>query len=205
MELKNRVLIQGPDFPENYLWAHGINSPDKRYFMLWLGESVEAGSFPKENPYNYIYKLDMKALLQGEIMILQSASVPGDPKETAFFRGHFTDDGEYLLISGRDRAYLLDGETLEVLDEEIMPPGWENHDIMPLPGRRYALLTLRVPVGVDDESQKPLKDGQLQVYDIKRKKVLGQPVSVCNSCHVKEQVELKPNMLACGADSLWEL
>ncbi len=87
-----------------------------------------------------------------------------------------------------------------------MPSGWENHDVIPVPDSRYALFSLRVPPGIKDgDDVAKLKDGQIQVYDIRKKEVIGKPVSVCNKCHVKEGVELKPGMVLCGADVLWKL
>lgn len=203
MAHKKRVYLDSPEIPKSYTWAHGVNSPDGKYMMLWLGESPEgkAGVFPRENPNTHVFKLDMAALLNGELKILRKGTVVGDPKTTAAFRGFFTNDGKYLLLSGRDRGYVIDAETLRVVDAEILPAGWENHDIMPTHDDKYALFTLRVPVAEVDG--KKIMDGQLQLYDMAKKELFGKPVSVCDSCHVKEDVT--GSAILCGQDAVWQV
>lgn len=212
MAHKKRVYLDSPDIPKSYTFAHGVNSPDGKYMMLWLGESAEdkAGAFPRENPNLHIFKLDMAALLNGELKIVQKAVVTGDPKNTVFFRGHFTNDGRYLLVSGRDRGYILDAATLKEVDVEMLTSAALgthtdiNHDIMPTYDGKYAIFTLRIPMEykVGNETKK-FTDGQIQLYDMGKKEMVGKPVSVCFKCHDKEEVAPASAVL-CGIGAVWK-
>ncbi len=206
MTHKKRVYLDSPEIPKSFTWAHATNSPDGKYMMLWLGESAEgkAGAFPRENPNLHIFKLDMAALLNGELKMLQKAVITGDPKATAFFRGYFTNDGKYLLISGRDRGFILDAATLKEVDVEMLPAGYENHDIMPTYDGKYAIFTVRVPVEITVGNEtKKFTDGQIQLYDMGKKELVSKPVSVCMKCHDKEEV-LPASAVLCGIDAVWK-
>jgi hypothetical protein len=202
MEHKSRVYLDHPDIPKVYTWTHGVNTPDGKNVMIWMGDSVSGGAFPREKPTYFLFLLDAAALERGELKILKKGTITGDPKKTAAFRGFFTNDGKYLLLSGRDRGYVIDAETLQVVDAEMMPEGWENHDIMPTPDDKYALFTLRVPIGEVDG--KTIKDGQLQLYDMSKKALVGKPVSMCQTCHEEEEVEPHSAIL-CGQDATWKV
>jgi hypothetical protein len=203
MEHKSRVYLNHPDIPKVYTWTHGVNTPDGKAVMIWMGDSEAGGKFPRGKPNTFLFLLDAAALERGELKILKKGVIPGDPKKTASFRGYFTNDGKYLLLSGRDRGYIIDAETLEVVDAEIIPDGWENHDIMPTPDDKYAIFTLRVPIGEKDG--KTIKDGQLQLYDMSKKQLVGKPVSVCITCHEEEEVEPITSAILCGEDAIWEV
>lgn len=204
MKLERRVSLDHPKIPKNYLWAHGVNSPDGREFALWLSLGDKPGTFPRgAEKRQMVFILDMPALLTGEIKVLRETTLTSDPKSSAFFRGHYTSDGKQLLISGRDRQWLLDAKTLKVLGETVNPAGWESHDIQPLPGNRYALLTQRVNIDIPQAGgAKKITDGQIELYDLGKKARVGKPVSVCNGCHQK--VNISPPAILCGADGVWK-
>ncbi len=206
MAHKRRVYLDHPEITKDYTWAHAMASPDGKHVYLWMGESApgKAGDFPRDNPNTLIFKLDTAALLNGEIKILQKAVVTGDAKNTAAFRGRFTPDGKYLFVAARDRAFLLDAETLKEVDVEMVPQGWEAHDVKPTPDGRYALVTLRVPVDVqvNGKTEQGL-DGMVQLYDLDKKQLVGKPVSTCMSCHQREQAGVVKAAL-CGIDAVWK-
>jgi hypothetical protein len=81
--------------------------------------------------------------------------------------------------------------------------------MMPSPDGNIALVTLRTnadAVGADgkvvEKDGKPvgIKDGALQVYDAKAKKLVGKPVSVCIACHKDMGLGDKTAIL-CGMDA----
>jgi hypothetical protein len=197
---KVRVFLDGPDFPVNYKFYHGVNTPDMRQMLLTTnGADKPHGTVTGEV---HLFLLDMNALVNGEAKVLKKAKITGAPKTTIAFRQTFTSDGKYLLQSGRDRFFLIDAETLTVIDEEMMPEGWENHDAIPTPDNKYAILTVRVPVDVGAE--KPVKDGQIWLYDIEAKKIIGEPVSTCIACHQDLGEAEGKNAILCGLDALWK-
>lgn len=201
MTLERRVFFDHPKIPKNYLWAHGVSSPDGKEFALWMSLGEAPGKFPREKEGRHlVFGLDTPALLRGEIRILRETSLTSDPKGGALFRGYYTSDSKQLLISGRDRTWVLDGQTLKVVAETTNAPGWENHDFQPLPGDRYALLTQRVPIEV--EPGKKVVDGQVALYDLTRRAPVGKAVSVCQSCHTN--VGLKTAAVLCGMESVWK-
>jgi hypothetical protein len=86
--------------------------------------------------------LDLNELENGKVKVLAKNTITGEPGKTITFRETFSKDGKYLLQSGGDRFFLIDAKTLKLIDEEMMTAG-ENHDAMPTPDGKYALLTLR--------------------------------------------------------------
>lgn len=201
LDLLQRVFITGGDLLTNYKFAHGINTPDMTQFLLIQNEA--------DAPHGtmlgkvHLYLLDMAALLDGEIKIDKQGIIPGTPGTTIAFRATFTTDGKYLLLSGRDRFYLVDGKELTLLDEVMFPivhdKQVENHDAMPTPDNKYAVLTMREWRQVGGEV---LRDGFLQLYDIENKKLVGEPVSVCGSCH--DLFGMKTSAILGGIDGVWK-
>jgi hypothetical protein len=146
--------------------------------------------------------LDMKSLEKGKVKVTKKSRITGKPGKTLTFRQRFTPDGKYLLQSGADRFYLLDGKTLGLLDEEIMTMG-DNHDAISTPDGKYAILTLRTTIktGEDPEGSQ-VTDGTLALYDIKNKLIIGEPASVCYGCHAN--IGISGNATLCGADVKWQ-
>lgn len=201
MKLEHRVSLDHPKIPKNYVWAHGVNSPDGKEFALWMSLSDTAGKFPRGNEKRQVVLiLDMPALVAGTIKILRETTLESNPM-SAFFRGYYTSDGKQLLISGRDRNWVLDAKTLKVVAETTNLPGVETHDIQPLPGDRYALLTQRTPM--DLAAGKKGVDGQIELYDVVRKQRVGKTVSVCDGCH--KPANIQTTAVLCGIDSVWKM
>jgi len=201
MKLEHRVSLDHPKIPKNYVWAHGVNSPDGKEFALWMSLSDTPGKFPRGNEKRQmVFVLDMPALVAGNIKVLRETTLESNPM-SAFFRGYYTSDGKQLLISGRDRNWVLDAKTLKVTAETTNIAGVETHDIQPLPGNRYALLTQRTPL--DLAPGKKGVDGQIELYDLVKKQRVGKSVSVCESCH--KPANITTTAVLCGIDSVWKL
>jgi hypothetical protein len=181
-------------------FAHGINTPDMKKFLLTVNDTP--AGFTKWTGNTKLMYLDMAALEQGKIVKLAEAMITGKPKDaeggTITFRQYFTDDGKYLLQSGADRGYLIDAETLKVLDEITPLPG-ENHDIKPTPDGKYAVMTLREKA--KDFEGNDSVDGTLLLYDIEARKTVGKSASVCFACHKGEGIG---KAILCGLDANWK-
>ena len=201
MKLEHRVSLDHPKIPKNYVWAHGVNSPDGKEFALWMSLSDTPGKFPRgKETRQMVFILDMPALVAGTVKIVRETTLESNPM-SAFFRGYYTSDGKQLLISGRDRNWVLDAKTLKVVAETTNLPGVETHDFQPLPGNRYAVLTQRTPM--DLAPGKKGVDGQIELYDLVKNQRVGKTVSVCDSCH--KPANITTTAVLCGIDSVWKL
>lgn len=201
MKLKHRVFFEDLGFkPGEFTFAHGNSTPDMKKFLLTV--NLTPDGFTKWTGNTRIMYLDMAALEQGKIKLLADAVITGKPKDatggTITFRQYFTPDGKYLLQSGADRGYLIDAETLKVLDEITPLPG-ENHDIMPTPDGKYAVMTLREKA--KDYEGNDSVDGTLLLYDIEARKTVGSSASVCFACHKGEGIG---KAILCGVDGNWK-
>lgn len=202
LNLRHRVYFDDPSMPKDYNWAHGIESHDGKHFLLSLnGAAAGQGGKPFTDPNLHLYVLEMDALLQGKLKVVKSGTVPFGSASAAF-RQAYTPDGKYILQSARDRMLVIDANTLKIVTETMNPEGWENHEFIPVAGSGYGLLLQRVPVKVEG-LEKPVFDGKLQLYDIKAGKTVGEPVSVCRSCHDNISFLKDKPAIACGLDATW--
>lgn len=205
LERKHRVFITDLGYkPEVQFFLHGVNSNDMKVFALSLALKGEDG---KPNGKNDIILVDLPALEKGKFKEIKRVTLTGEPGKTITFRQYFSTDDKYLFQSAGDRVYVLDAKTLALVDEKKTPG--ENHDAMPTPDGKYALLTLRTdaqatgPDGkVIEKDGKPvgIKDGALAAYDFEAKKIIGKPVSVCIACHKDMGLGDKTSIL-CGVDA----
>jgi hypothetical protein len=196
LSLKHRVFIPEYKYGQTRFY-HGTNSPDMKTFAV----SVNLQTKGKPNGNIDMLLLDLKSLEKGKAKIVARNKVTGAPGKTITFRQTFTPDGGYLLQSGADRFYLLDGRTLDLMDEELVEG--QNHDAMPTPDGKYAILTLRQSIPtVEAPEGKAVTDGTLQLYDIEARTVIGKAVSVCYACH--EKIGLGGNAILCGLDGNWK-
>lgn len=194
LELKHRVFLDYK--PGQTKFYHGINSPDMKTFAVAVNLADEG----KMNGKIDILMLDMAALETGKVNVLAKTTLTGEPGgKTITFRQYFTDDGKYYLQSGKDRMYVLEAKTLKLVDEEMLPPG-ENHDVMPTPDGKYAVLTMRETI--KNKEGKEITDGTLLLYDMTAKKVVGKSSSVCYKCH--EDMTIMASSVLCGIDGNWK-
>jgi len=212
LELKHRVHLDHADIPKEYIWAHGVHTPDMKKFLLTISatSAEQTGKgLPRGAEDILFYMLDMDALLEGKIEILKKSAVKADPAASASLRQHFTNDGKYLLQTARDRLLVLDADTLELAFETKFDKEKgaqiELHDAIATQDDKYALLTLRMPVkAAEGEDGKPVMDGMLMLYDIENKKTIGQGVSVCMSCHADMSDLKDTSAVLCGIDVAWK-
>lgn len=209
MERKHIVHFDHPDIPKDYLFAHGVHSPDMKNFLLLLNATQpgEGGKIAKKTTDILLYVLDAAALEQGKIQIVKKGVIKGDASKTIAFRLYYTQDSKKILIGGRDRVIVVDANTLQVTGELMLTSEKgaqiECHDVIPTPDGKYAVLALRYPIKEAPEAGKPATmDGRIALMDVEKLTMKGSPVSVCNSCHNDMGME-GTNSVLCGLDSAW--
>lgn len=194
LKLKHRVFLDYK--PGETKFYHGINSPDMKKFAVVV--NLADNGVP--NGKIDVMMLDLARLEKGKVKVLAKTRLSGEPGgKTLTFRQYFTDDSKYFLQSGKDRMYVLDASTLKLVDEEILPPG-ENHDVMPTPDGKFAVLTMREVI--KNKDGKDITDGTLLLYDMSAKKLVGKSSSVCYSCH--EDMTIMSSAVLCGIDGNWK-
>ncbi len=179
-----------------YTFAHGTNTPDMKKFLLTLNVTPEGHT--KWSGNTELILLDMDALENGKFKVLARNLITGTAGKTITFRQYFSQDGKHLFQSGGDRGYLIDGNNLKVLDE-ITEIAGENHDIIPTPDGKYAVMTMREKIKDKDGAE--IVDGTVQLYDVVAKKVIGKSTSVCYDCHRNVG---QGKAVLCGLDANWK-
>jgi hypothetical protein len=135
--------------------------------------------------------------------VLARTTLMGEPGKTIAFRQYFTTDDKTIFQSAADRMWVLDAATLKLVDEKMTKGFGENHDVMPTPDGKFALLTLRTSdTSSCDEKGNPIPDkkitdGSLLLYDATAHALVGKPVSVCFACH-KDAGKGDKNAVLCG-------
>lgn len=210
MEHKHRVFVSDLGYkPGTYQFVHGINNNKMDRFILSLTMKGEDGMNGKID----FVLVDLKALEKGKFKEIRRVTHTGEPVKTITFREYFSMDDKYIFQSAGDRLWVLDADTLKMVDEKMSKAG-ENHDAMPTPDGKYAIITIRDnSVGgcdaagnpVMDKEGKPLKitDGLIQLYDFQAKKIVGKPASTCFGCHKDMGLGDKTAIL-CGLDAVYK-
>ncbi len=204
MELKERVMVSAFHPDKKYKFIHGINTPDGKGLFVILAKSPSEG--PTKEGWSVtgefaLYVLDMAALEKGEAKVLQSSVIKGgNPGKSTAFRMYYTPDGKYILQSAADMMLLIDAETLKLVAKENRQAG-DNHDAIPTPDSKYALLTLRAS-NPEINTEEKIIDGWVQLYDIQNRKIVGEPTSVCWACHKDEGYDGKS--ILCGIEANWK-
>jgi hypothetical protein len=197
MELKHRVFFDDLGIKSGETtFAHGINSPDMKHFMLTLNHTPAGHTQWTGN--TRLIVLDMKELEKGKLKKVAETTITGKPKDavsgTITFRQYYSNDGKLFFQSGGDRGYVLDAKTLKTLHVVTPLPG-EAHDMMPTPDAKFAVMPLR-------EKKGDVVDGTLVLYDVEAKKLVGNTVSVCLACHKDNGVA--GSAVLCGVDANWK-
>lgn len=196
MKMAHRVFLPQYKAGET-LFYHGTNDASMQTFVLAVNLKTDG----KPNGQIDMHLMDLAALEGGTPKILKSNRLTGVAGKTLTFRQDFTPDGKYIMQSGADRFYLLDGKTLELVDEEMMTMG-ENHDAITTPDGKYAILTLRTKIQIGTSSDPAqITDGELLLYDINARKTIGKTTSVCYGCH--KLADINGPATLCGADANW--
>jgi hypothetical protein len=204
LKMTQRVFLEGTDadIGKPYKFYHGVNTPDMKGMTISINEANKDHGKPIGKVH--FVTVDMAALEQGKIKVLKKGMAPGAEGATISFRMTYSPDGKLLAASGADRMYLLDSD-LNVLDAEMMGGLEQNHDGMFTPDGKYVIATSRTKaVSADcEDPAKPkegefLMDGHLKLYDVAAKKFIGEPTSVCLTCHDKEGMQ--EHAILCGID-----
>jgi len=214
------VFLEGTeaDIHKPYLFYHGINAPDMKKLLITINEAeTDQG---RQVGKLHLFLLDMEEIIRGRVKVLAHNVVPGLPGRTTSFRQYFSPDGKLLANSGGDRLFLLNGETLELLDAEMVGPNEDDHDAIFTPDGKYVIATSRTKENRADAAKLSLKnpysradakvvgegdyilDGQLKLYDVAARKFIGSPTSICMPCHNREEVE--EHAVLCGIDANWK-
>ncbi len=200
---KHRVFFDDLGYESGeYTFAHGVNSPDMKHFLLSLNLTPDGHTQFTGN--TQLILLDMEALEQGEIKKVAEATLTGKPRDasggTISFRQYFTEDGRYIFQSGGDRGYIVDAKTLETKQVATPLPG-EAHDFMPTPDGKYGVFALREKVFAP-EAEGDVTDGKLALYDVEAKAIVGESTSVCLSCH--NMMGMYDSAILCGLDANYQ-
>ncbi|MBU0674746.1 MAG: hypothetical protein KJ950_08910 [Proteobacteria bacterium] len=207
MKREHTVFLEGTDADSGkpYKFYHGATSNDMKKFLITVNEA----DAPHGNTIGklHLIEVDADAMTQGKVKVLQKGMAVGREKESISFRADYSDDDTMIAASYADRMILLD-DKLNTLDAEMMPKHEQNHDAIFTPDGRYLVLTLRTKV-VDPECKNPdapgpdefLMDGQLRLYDVQARKLIGKATSTCLACHNQEGLE--SHAVLCGVDAVF--
>jgi hypothetical protein len=207
--LKHRVFISDLGYKAGtYQFLHGINSNDMNKFLLTMTMKGEDG---KMNGKLDFVMVDLPSLEKGKFKELGRTTLTGEPAKTITFRQYFSNDNKYIFQAAGDRTWVMDAATLKLVDEKMTKStGYgENHDSMPSPDGKFALLTLRTSdtqgcdPGGKPIADKKITDGVLALYDVGSKKLVGKSVSVCFGCHKGMGLGDK-NAVLCGLDASYK-
>jgi hypothetical protein len=184
-----RTFVEAFRANSDYIFAHGVNNNGKDELFVAVNEtSAGAGGTPAGmSGAVTAYRLKMSDVVAGTVTgasVLASSTFSGLSAggATIAFRSTYTPDGTKILQAGKDRLLVLDPNNLAVLDNNTSIGGSfvgvENHDVMPTPDGKYAILALRFKYSATGKV-----DSGLQLYDLTTKTAVGAPVSACNACH----------------------
>ncbi|MDH5543206.1 MAG: hypothetical protein OEY64_09605 [Nitrospinota bacterium] len=208
-------LMSGKDFKrtmikdfrgsdDNYIFSHGSSSPDGKTLYVAVCRT-EGGGGKKGDQIGAwdTYLLKMDDVVSGNVnsgSIISSGSLSGVTPSggSMAFRSDWTPDGKMIFQAGVDRFVAFNAKDLKaepiVNTEEIggSKVAVENHGVMSTPDGKYAILSLRYR-----DSDGAVEDGGLQLLSIASGKTIGEPTSVCNSCHDEP---VKGDRKLCGID-----
>ncbi|MBZ0155240.1 MAG: hypothetical protein K8I29_03380 [Alphaproteobacteria bacterium] len=205
LELKHRMFVSDLGYkPGTYIFVHGINSNDMKKFAVVLNQKNDEG---KANGKVDFVLVDLPSLERGKWKVLAKNTLTGEPRKTLTFREFFSTDDTYLYQSAGDRLWVLDGKSLKLVDEKMIPGGGQIHDAMPTPDNKYVILTVRnVTEGCDASGKaipgKEITDGVFLLYDAEARKITGKSASACLDCHKNIGLGDKSAIL-CGLDGVW--
>ena len=202
LDHKKRIFVDGLGYKSgSYVFVHGTNSHDMKKFLITITMKGDDG---KANGAIDFILVDLPAMEKGEWKVLAKATHKGEPGKTITFRQYFSKDDKLIFQSAADRFWLLDANNLKMVDEKMSTAG-QNHDAIPTPDGKYAILTLRTSTeGCDAEGRaipgKTITDGTIQLYDVDAKKIIGKTASTCLGCHKGMGLGDKSAVL-CGIDA----
>ena len=215
------VFLEGteadPGVP--YKFYHGASSPDNTKMLISINEADKDHGKPVGKIH--LMLLDAAALEKGNVKLLKKAVIPGNAGKTINFRSTYSPDGKLISLSGADTMYIIDAETLKVVDAQPMGKLEENHDAMFTPDGKYVIATSRTKTLISGNAPKIsrenpncqdevfkgeklgkddyLMDGHLKLYDVAKGDFVGQSTSTCLACHNEEGLDA--HAVLCGLDA----
>jgi hypothetical protein len=197
-----RVFLEGTDADQGpYKFYHG-NSNNAMDRLLVIKNALSDGKMTGKMD---MVELDMASLEQGKVKVLNKSSVAANPGSITF-RAYYSPDDSLIAASAADAMLLIDAKTLKSIDIEPMGGLEQNHDAIFTPDGKFIIATSRTKQP-GPECENPTKpkageftmDGQLKLYNVASKQFVGEPTSVCLTCHNKEGVE--EHAILCGLDA----
>jgi hypothetical protein len=187
----------------NYYHSHNSTSTDRKKMLVTINKAD--APYGKTLGVTELYLLDADKMSQGQVAKLREPVSIGSNASTpknVVFRSTWTQDDTKIMVSGKDRFWVIDAATLTPLNGTDGVGGldegyFENHDALPTTDSKYAILTLRTKPHADADANK--LDGELKLYDLTANAVVGAGVSVCNNCHIS-QLGGPRNATLCGLD-----
>jgi hypothetical protein len=183
----------------DYFFMHGSTNTARTKFLVTVNENAPTGD-------SSLYILDADSVAAAAPAIANcdtttNGTVSGDGSgpqgATITFRSAWTPDDSKILLSGADRFYVVNADTLVVENgtDGDTTIGGQNHDALSTSDGKYAILTLRtLPYEGDSAGN---ADGEIQLYDVDNGAPIGEPVSVCNDCHGDQRAAI-----LCGLDGV---
>ncbi len=217
MKIKHNLFFDGSeaDVKGGVKYTHGVNSPDMKEILITMNESNSAPNNKEMGEVigkMHMFVLDAKALEQGKIKVLRKGVADGNFKSTVSFRQYYSPDGKYIANATGDILFLVDAKTLKTIASVTMDKMEETHDAIFTPDSKYVMITTRtktiLPGCVDPTKPSDNEwrmDGQVRLFDVAAKKLVGKPTSTCLKCH-DEQLgtgDDAPHAVLCGLDVNW--
>lgn len=185
----------------NYRFAHGVNSPDGNKLFVAVNETSSGSMSGAVSVYVMNASDAVAGTLDPSKVTKNTISGLTAGGGTIAFRSTYIPNGTQILQAGKNRLLVLNAADLSVADNNTAiggsfaaftdHGGIENHDVMPTPDGKYAILSLRY-----QHSATAFQDSGLQLYDLANKKTIGDPVSTCSGCHSSATAA----HLTCGID-----
>ncbi len=199
-----RVFLEGTEADTGpYMFYHGDSN--HKMDRLLVVKNAAATQMGKTSGKMDLVELDMAALEQGKVKVLNKGTVAGNPGSITF-RGSYSPDDSLIAMSGADVMFLIDAKTLKAIDVEPVGGLEQNHDAIFTPDGKYIIATSRTKqVGLECKTPEApkegeyLMDGQVKIYDVAARKFIGQPTSVCGTCHIVQGVD--EHAILCGIDA----
>jgi hypothetical protein len=200
-----RVFLEGTDgdlgAPYKFLHGNTNNAMTKLLIIANMADKDHGKTSGKVQ----LMELDLNEFIKGNVKVLNRNTIAGTPK-TVTFRAYYSPDDSMIAASGGDVMFLIDAKTLNVIDTEPVSSIDHNHDNIFTPDGKYIVATSRwKAVGPECEDPKKPKageftmDGVLKLYDVNKKRFIGEHTSACLTCHNEEGVE--EHAILCGLDA----
>lgn len=200
-----RIFLEGTDadIGSPYKFLHG-NTNEAMTKLLIIANIAEK-DHGKTTGKVELVELDLNEFTKGNVKVLNRNTIAGTPKSITF-RAYYSPDDSMIAASGGDVMFLIDAKTLKVIDTEPVSSIDHNHDAIFTPDGKYIVATSRWKQ-VTEECENPkapkagefTMDGVLKLYDVEKKRFIGEHTSACLTCHNAEGVE--EHAILCGLDA----